>query len=231
MCVRACVRVCVCLCVCVCVCMCLLQFHLFVYFCLRSVSTGASMCKNSENKWVFEKLWVCVYYVVGGHPNRRITRFSVKFSILRFSIISIVDIPLNILWNYQFLIWCNFCVIITFIESCYKCHFVIKKLLFPIDARVKRQRVTGLCQIRQFGWPRAQCARSSKLSYQGTLTLRVILVIRQFAWLRALCPQSSKPSYRGEMITVFADRKNIHAALLRFFAYFLTIQFDENITH
>ena len=35
------------------------------------------------------------------------------------SIISIVDIPLNILWNYQFLIWCNFCVIITFIESCY----------------------------------------------------------------------------------------------------------------
>ena len=131
--------------------------------------------------------------------------FYVKFSILRFSIISIVDIPLNILWNYQFLIWCTFCVIITFIESCYFiCH---KKLLFPIDARVKRQRVTGLCQIRQFGWPRAQCARSSKLSYQGTLTLRVILVIRQFDWLRALYPQSTKPSYRGEMRTVFADRK------------------------
>ena len=37
-------------------------------------------------------------------------------------------------------------------------------------------------------------------------------------------------SYRGEMRTVFADRKNIHAALLRFLAYFLTIQFDENIT-
>ena len=34
---------------------------------------------------------------VGSHPNRRITRFSVNFSMLRFSIISIVDIPLNIL--------------------------------------------------------------------------------------------------------------------------------------
>ena len=32
--------------------------------------------------------------IVGGHPNRRITRFSVKN--LKFSIISIVDIPLNI---------------------------------------------------------------------------------------------------------------------------------------
>ena len=53
--------------------------------------------------------------VVGGHPNRRITRFSVNFSIFRFSIISIVDIPFNILWNSQFLIWCNFCLIITFI--------------------------------------------------------------------------------------------------------------------
>ena len=58
-------------------------------------------------------------YIVGGHPNRRITRFSVKFSIMRFSIISIVDIPYNILWNSQFLIRCNFCVIITFIESCH----------------------------------------------------------------------------------------------------------------
>ena len=57
--------------------------------------------------------------IVGGHPNRRITRFSVKFSIMRFSIISIVDIPYNILWYSQFLIWCNFCVIITFIESCH----------------------------------------------------------------------------------------------------------------
>ena len=36
-------------------------------------------------------------HIVGGHPNRRITRFSVKFSIMRFSIISIVDIPYNIL--------------------------------------------------------------------------------------------------------------------------------------
>ena len=64
-------------------------------------------------------LGACDLQIVGSHPNRRITRLSVNFSILRFSIISIVDSPLNILWNYQFLIWCNFCVIITFIESCY----------------------------------------------------------------------------------------------------------------
>ena len=30
--------------------------------------------------------------------------------------------------------------------------------------------------------------------------------------------------------SVFADRKNMHAALLRYLAYFLTIQLDENIT-
>ena len=70
---------------------------------------------------IYLSLHLCLQ-VVGGHPNRRITRFSVKFFILRFSIISIVDIPFNILWNSQFLIWCNFCVIITFIESC---HFIL----------------------------------------------------------------------------------------------------------
>ena len=75
--------------------------------------------KSSSKSLVPCFLLLLLVYIVGGHPNRRITRFSVKFSVLRFSIISIVDIPLNILWNYQFLIWCNFCVIITFIESCY----------------------------------------------------------------------------------------------------------------
>ena len=33
-----------------------------------------------------------------------------------------------------------------------------------------------------------------------------------------------------QSFSVFGDRKNMHAALLRFLAYFLTIQLDENIT-
>ena len=80
---------------------------------------------NLDHTWTVSWIHVGISFemrviqFVGGHPNRHITRFSVKFSIWDFSIISIVDIPLNILWNYQFLIWCNFCVIITFIESCY----------------------------------------------------------------------------------------------------------------
>ena len=49
------------------------------------------------------------------------THILVEFSILRFSIISIVHIPFHIFWNSQFLIRCNFCVIITFVESC---HFI-----------------------------------------------------------------------------------------------------------
>ena len=74
------------------------------------------MAAFSQMAWLAALLWEYCdkqsaklpKHIVGGHPNRRITRFSVKFSILRFSIISIVDIPFNILWNSQFLIWCNF---------------------------------------------------------------------------------------------------------------------------
>ena len=71
----------------------------------------------------------------------------------------------------------------------------------------------------------------------GALTLRVIFVI-----VSSSNPgQSARDLRTGDhalfntrvdkrSFSVFADRKNMHAALLRFLAYFLTIQLDENIT-
>ena len=43
-------------------------------------------------------------------------------------------------------------------------------------------------------------------------------------------PARSARDLRIRNHALIADRKNMHAALLRFLAYFLTIQLDENIT-
>ena len=77
----------------------------------------------------------------------------------------------------------------------------------------------------------AHSARVFHRRILGALTLRVIFVI----------VNSSNPAHSARDLRtgdhalfntrVFADRKkNMHAALLRFLAYFLTIQLDENIT-
>ena len=83
----------------------------------------------------------------------------------------------------------------------------------------------------------AHSARDFHRRILGALTLRVIFVI----------VSSSNPGHSARDLrtgdhalfntrvdkrsfSVVADRKNMHAALLRFLAYFLTIQLDENIT-
>ena len=76
----------------------------------------------------------------------------------------------------------------------------------------------------------AHSARVFHRRILGALTLRVIFVI-----VNSLNPAHSARDIRtGDHALfntrVFADRKNMHAALLRFLAYFLTIQLDENIT-
>ena len=70
-------------------------------------------------------------------------------------------------------------------------------------------RIDFACNFRdcQFVESRAQCTRSSN-------------------WRALFNTRVDKQSFIGN----YVDQKNMHADLLRYLAYFLTIQLDENIT-
>ena len=83
---------------------------------------------------------------------------------------------------------------------------------------------------RQFEESRAQCARFSP-SNIGRIDFACNFRDCQFVESRKHSARDLRTGDHALFNTrVYADRKNMHAALLRFLAYFLTIQLDENIT-